>query len=89
MIKPLTVEGNLVLDPFMGSGTTGEAALNLKRRFIGIEVDKTHFSRTKQRLTKLKSKLNKKNNTCEILQDPKSLQVANSSDSQAVGGDVK
>ena len=31
MIKPLTVEGNIVLDPFMGSGTTGEAALNLKR----------------------------------------------------------
>ena len=31
MIKPLTVEGNIILDPFMGSGTTGEAALNLKR----------------------------------------------------------
>ena len=41
----------------MGSGTTGEAALNLKRRFIGIEVDKKHYSRTKQRLTKLKQKL--------------------------------
>ncbi len=57
MIKPLTVEGNIVLDPFMGSGTTGEAALNLKRRFIGIEVDKEHYSRTKQRLSKLKTKL--------------------------------
>ena len=57
MIKPLTVEGNIVLDPFMGSGTTGEAALNLKRRFIGIEVDKEHYSRTKRRLTKLKQKL--------------------------------
>ena len=56
MIKPLTVEGNIVLDPFMGSGTTGEAALKLKRRFIGIEVDKEHYSRTKQRLSKLKLK---------------------------------
>ena len=54
MIKPLTVEGNIVLDPFMGSGTTGEAALNLNRRFIGIEVDKEHYSRTKQRLSKLR-----------------------------------
>ena len=94
MIKPLTVEGNLVLDPFMGSGTTGEAALNLKRRFIGIEVDKKYYSKTKKRLTKLKQKLEqnyKKTevDTCEVLQDPKNLQVANSSDSQAVGGDVK
>ena len=64
MIKPLTVEGNLVLDPFMGSGTTGEAALKLKRRFIGIEVDKEHYSRTKQRLSKLKTEL--ENNTCKV-----------------------
>ena len=90
MIKPLTVEGNIVLDPFMGSGTTGEAPLNLNRRFIGIEVDKEYYSRTKQRLTKLKLKLRKTEvDTCEVLQDPKNLQVANNSDSQTVGGDVK
>ena len=41
----------------MGSGTTGEAALNLNRRFIGIEVDKNHYSKSKKRLTNLKSKL--------------------------------
>ena len=93
MIKPLTVEGNVILDPFMGSGTTGEAALNLNRRFIGIEVDKNHYSKSKKRLTNLKSKLEqiKKTgiDTCEVLHDPKNLQVVNSSDSQAVGGDVK
>jgi ParB family chromosome partitioning protein len=68
MIKPLTVEGNIVLDPFMGSGTTGEAALNLNRRFIGIEVDKEHYSRTKQRLSKLRS------DTCNVSMDPKNVQ---------------
>ncbi len=68
MIKPLTVEGNLVLDPFMGSGTTGEAALKLKRRFIGIEVDKEHYSRTKQRLTKLKL------DTCNVSMLAKNVQ---------------
>ncbi len=64
MIKPLTVEGNIVLDPFMGSGTTGEAALKLKRRFIGIEVDEEHYSRTKQRLSKLRTKL--ESDTCKV-----------------------
>lgn len=70
MIKPLTVEGNIILDPFMGSGTTGEAALNLKRRFIGIEVDKEHYSRTKQRL----SKLNFESDTCNVSKLAKNLQ---------------
>ena len=62
MIKPLTVEGNIVLDPFMGSGTTGEAALKLNRRFIGIEVDKEHYSKSKQRLSKLRIK----HDTCKV-----------------------
>ena len=76
MIKPLTVSGNVVLDPFMGSGTTGEAALNLNRRFIGIEVDKTHYSRTKQRLTKLKLKIDKKteDDTCNVSMLAKNVQ---------------
>lgn len=34
-IDALTVEGEIVFDPFMGSGTTGIAALQLQRRFIG------------------------------------------------------
>jgi 16S rRNA G966 N2-methylase RsmD len=42
-ISKLTTENQTVCDPFMGSGTTGLAALKLRRQFIGIEIDKERF----------------------------------------------
>ncbi len=56
VIKGLTVENQIVLDPFMGSGTTGQAALELKRRFIGIEIDELHYQTATNRLSELKIK---------------------------------
>lgn len=52
VINELTVKNQIVLDPFMGSGTTGIAALRLGRRFVGIEIDKVHYSNAAQRLSK-------------------------------------
>jgi site-specific DNA-methyltransferase (adenine-specific) len=43
-------EGDTVLDPFMGSGTTGIACLNTNRRFIGIELDETYFNIAEKRI---------------------------------------
>ena len=43
-------EGDMVLDPFMGSGTTGKMAKQLGRNFIGIELDGDYFQIAKARL---------------------------------------
>lgn len=42
--------GGVVLDPFMGSGTTGIAAVTSGRKFIGIEMEKSHFEIACERL---------------------------------------
>lgn len=48
-------EGELVLDPFMGSGSTGEAALKHHRRFHGVDVSEKSLELVQQRLEKLAS----------------------------------
>jgi DNA modification methylase len=50
IIRYLTVENQIVLDPMMGSGTTGIAALKLNRKFIGIEIDQERFDIGKNRI---------------------------------------
>lgn len=50
LIKTYTNENDLILDSCMGSGTTGVAALNLGRRFIGIEKDEKYFEIAKERI---------------------------------------
>ena len=50
LIKTYTNKGELVLDFVMGSGSTGVAALNINRRFIGIELDRNYFNIAKQRI---------------------------------------
>ena len=42
-IMMLKKEPHVILDPFMGSGTTGIACANIGRKFIGIEIDKGYF----------------------------------------------
>lgn len=50
LIKTYTNEGETVLDSCMGSGSTGVAAANTKRQFIGIELDSEYYDISEQRI---------------------------------------
>jgi site-specific DNA-methyltransferase (adenine-specific) len=46
------VSAKIILDPFMGSGTTGVACVKLGRKFIGIELDESYFNIACERIRK-------------------------------------
>jgi site-specific DNA-methyltransferase (adenine-specific) len=50
MIKTSSKDDAVILDPFMGSGTTGVACMNLNRKFIGIEIDEGYFKIAEKRI---------------------------------------
>lgn len=56
LIKLATRENQIVLDPFMGSGTTAVAATNLNRRFIGFEIHPEFHARSSERLDNISIK---------------------------------
>lgn len=50
IIREFTQEGETVLDPFCGLGTTAISCINLHRNFIGIEIDREYFEIAKERI---------------------------------------
>lgn len=52
-IKTYSNKGDIILDPFIGSGTTAVAAINTERKYIGFEKDDKYFEIAKNRLEKL------------------------------------
>lgn len=50
IIEKATNEGDTILDPFMGSGTTGVACVQTGRNFIGIEIDEGYFKIAEKRI---------------------------------------
>lgn len=50
IMKYLTATNDLVLDPFLGGGSTAVACMNMKRRFVGIDIDPIAIERTKANL---------------------------------------
>ena len=50
LISKFSESGDVILDPFMGSGTTGVACINTGRDFLGIELDKEYFEIASNRI---------------------------------------
>jgi site-specific DNA-methyltransferase (adenine-specific) len=53
LVRQSTLPGELVVDPFMGSGSVGVAALRLGRRFLGTDVSRAALDLTRERLGKV------------------------------------
>jgi len=60
LVSNSTISGNIVLDLFMGSGTTGVACVNLNRSFIGIELDANYFKIAQERIQNAVEELGEK-----------------------------
>lgn len=58
MINIGTNPGDVILDPFMGVGSTGVASLEMERKFIGIEIEEKYFNASKKRLENIPRSLN-------------------------------
>ena len=50
LVELHSYENDIILDPFMGSGTTGVACMNLNRKFIGIEKEERYFNIARERI---------------------------------------
>jgi len=58
LIKLLTKKGDVVLDPFLGSGTTAVAAKKLKRNYVGIDINPRYCQSAEKRLRETRSEHN-------------------------------
>jgi DNA modification methylase len=57
IVKLVSQPGDLVLDPWMGSGTTGLAALALRRKFIGIDAVPKYVGLARQKLRAVQTRM--------------------------------
>lgn len=81
LIRLVTPKGGTTLDPFMGSGSTGKAAVRGGFGFIGMELEEEYFNiaeaRIKWELDKPKKKTTSKTKKDEVSTNPETIETIN------------
>ena len=67
LIRSFSLPGELVLDPFAGSGSSCAAALLTCRKYIGIELDSEYFSHASARLARVEGRIAAKRSSLELI----------------------
>jgi DNA modification methylase len=57
LVRSFTLQGELVLDPFAGSGSTCAAALLTGRRYLGVEMDEAYFQKASARMERIRERI--------------------------------
>lgn len=94
LIRLFSVEGQTVLDPFMGSCTTGVASLINNRNFIGIEAEKKYFELCEHRMNEIEKVVNSHSSLhmdfiSKIRGDETTLEIFNSLSEKLKNGSIK
>ncbi|MBV9660870.1 MAG: site-specific DNA-methyltransferase [Acidimicrobiales bacterium] len=66
LIELHTYEGDVVLDPFIGSGTTAVAAMRTERHYIGFDTDQSYVTRAKERIAEERTRLRRKESIVKV-----------------------
>lgn len=75
LIKLFSFKGDVIVDPFMGSGTTAVAAVQTGRSFIGYEINRQYIDLAWERLNQAGHMFNEKNSTGRIKPDLQLLEL--------------
>ncbi len=67
LVRSFTLPGELVLDPFAGSGSSCAAALLTGRRYIGVELDAGYFHQASARLERIQERITAKERSSQGL----------------------
>ena len=67
LVRSFTLPGELVLDPFAGSGSSCAAALLAGRRYLGVELDAEYFHQASARLERVKERIAPKKRSSQVL----------------------